>query len=388
MSRRRAAETRSKPRYGHYKTVASHGASVNRYFKTAVALTMLGAVAAAAWIAYTCFVPVAKFAAPRTVSVDRGDSLGVVARRLAAAGVVRSARVMMLYVEVTGGGRNIKPGDYAFAGGERMAEVLRHLVNGDFVVVTVAIPEGATLRQIAERLQQAGLVCARQFEAAARWGPLPAALGLEPLGAEGYLFPATYRFSPHASTGRILAAMLERFYRTLTPRAEERLFELNSSAREMVTLASIIEKEAKVPGERPTIASVFYNRLRLGMPLQSDPTAQYNPQGEIEPAVTAVHTASAYNTYSFAGLPPGPIANPGTSSIMAALYPAHTDYLYFVARNDGTHIFSRTLREHERAIETVRKLNAREAAVKASAPATSAAPLSAATAAATRRHRP
>jgi UPF0755 protein len=120
---------------------------------------------------------------------------------------------------------------------------------------------------------------------------------------------------------------------------------------------------------------VFYNRLRLGMPLQSDPTAQYNPDGEIVAAATAVHTASAYNTYSFAGLPPGPIANPGMSSIMAALYPAHTDYLYFVARNDGTHIFSRTLREHLHAIELVRKLNAQGSALEAQRPAIHAAPL-------------
>ncbi|HVB82608.1 MAG TPA: endolytic transglycosylase MltG [Candidatus Binataceae bacterium] len=347
---------------------------MNRYLKAAAVVAVIGTVAAAVWIAYVCFVPVARFTEPKVVSVNPGDSLGVAARRLASAGVVRNARVMMLYAELAGEGRNLKPGDYAFSGGERIADVLRHLINGDFMVVTVAIPEGATLRQIAERLEESGLVCQGQFEAAARWGRLPAALGLEPLGAEGYLFPATYRFSPHASTGRILAAMLRRFYSALPPQTEERLFELNLSAHELVTLASIIEKEAEVPGERPTIASVFYNRLRLGMPLQSDPTAQYNPQGEIEPAATAVHTASAYNTYSFTGLPPGPIANPGMSSIMAALYPAHTDYLYFVARNDGTHIFSRTLREHERNIEVVRKLNARKTALKAPRPATSAAP--------------
>jgi UPF0755 protein len=347
---------------------------VSRYLKAIAALSTLGVVAAAGWIAYAWLLPVARFATPRIVSVDQGDSLGVVARRLDSAGIVRSARTMMIYAELTGGGRNLKPGDYSFSGGERIADVLRHMVNGDFVVVTVAIPEGATLHQIAERLEEAGLACQGQFEKAARWGPLPAALGLGPLGAEGYLFPATYRFSPHASTGRMLAAMLGRFYSALPSPTEERLFELNLSAHELVTLASIIEKEAKVAGERPTIASVFYNRLRLGMPLQSDPTAQYNPEGEIEPAATAVHTASAYNTYSFAGLPPGPIANPGMLSIMAALYPAHTDYLYFVARNDGTHIFSRTLREHERNIEIVRKLNARETALKAPGPATYAAP--------------
>ncbi|HTQ23870.1 MAG TPA: endolytic transglycosylase MltG [Candidatus Binataceae bacterium] len=349
---------------------------MNRYVKAAAGLVALGAVAAAGWLTYACLIPVPRFMAPRIVSVDPGDSLGSVARRLAAAGVVRSARAMMLYAECTGGGRSLKPGEYAFTGGERVSEVLRHLVNGDFVTVTVAIPEGATLHQIAERLEDAGLVCQRQFEEAARSGPLPAALGLEPLGSEGYLFPATYRFSPHANVERILAAMLGRFYGALPSHTDERLFELNLSPHELVTLASIIEKEAKVAGERPTIASVFYNRLRLGMPLQSDPTAQYNPDGEIEPAATAVHTASAYNTYSFAGLPPGPIANPGMSSIMAALYPAHTDYLYFVARNDGTHIFSRTLREHQRNIEIVRKLNAlnaRESAHGAPTLATGAA---------------
>jgi len=141
---------------------------------------------------------------------------------------------------------------------------------------------------------------------------------------------------------------------------------------QMESAAKILDQ---VAGERPTIASVFYNRIRVGMPLQSDPTAQYNPDGEIEAAATAVHTASAYNTYSFAGLPPGPIANPGMSSIMAALYPAHTDYLYFVARNDGTHIFSRTLREHQHAIEVIRKLNAQGIALKGQRTVIHAAPL-------------
>jgi UPF0755 protein len=347
--------------------------AVNRSIKAAAAVLALGAIAAMAWIAYACLVPVAKFNAPRVVVVNPGDSLGTIARRLASEGVIRSARPMIVYAELSGGGRNLKPGDYAFSGGERLDEVLHHLIVGDFVAVTVAIPEGATLHQIAELLENAGLVCPVQFEEAARWGPMPAALGLEPLGAEGYLFPATYRFSPHASIDRILATMLGRFYSALPSPTAQRLFELNLSPHELVTLASIIEKEAKVAGERLTIASVFYNRLRLGMPLQSDPTAQYNPDGEIEPAAAAVHTASAYNTYSFAGLPPGPIANPGMSSIMAALYPAHTDYLYFVARNDGTHIFSRTLREHEHAIEIVRKLNAQRTALKVQTPARDAA---------------
>ncbi len=174
---------------------------------------------------------------------------------------------------------------------------------------------------------------------------------------EGYLFPATYRFPPSATAETVLAALLERFFAHLTPQVEQRAFDLGLSTRELLTLASIIEKEAKVPAERPLIASVFYNRLRLHMPLQSDPTAQYSFEGIIGPAVQAVHTPSAFNTYDFAGLPPGPIANPGWSSIHAALYPAPTDYLYFVARKDGSHIFSRTLKEHDRAIASIRREN-------------------------------
>jgi UPF0755 protein len=150
--------------------------------------------------------------------------------------------------------------------------------------------------------------------------------------------------------------MLERFYAILTPQVEGRMFELGLNARQLVTMASIIEKEAKVPGERPIIASIFYNRLALGMPLQSDPTAQYNYAGEVEPAAAAIRVRSAFNTYSIPDLPPGPIANPGLDSIQAALYPAHTPYLYFVARKDGTHIFSRSLKEQERAIQQVKRI--------------------------------
>jgi len=216
------------------------------------------------------------------------------------------------------------------------------------------------VHQIAERLAVAGLVCQSDFEQAAHDGPLMQALGLTPLGAEGYLFPATYKFSPHARMPEVMAAMLMRFFQVLSPRAEQRMFDLGLDARALVTMASIVEKEAKIPGERKLIASVFYNRLKLGMPLQSDPTAEYSFEGENESAAAAVRVRSTFNTYAFAGLPPGPIANPGLRSIEAALYPAKTDYLYFVARDDGTHIFSKSFQEHERAIATLRKTVWRE----------------------------
>jgi UPF0755 protein len=312
---------------------------------------------------YYLFAPTARFVPSRVISIRKGESLTTVAHQLADAGVVRSALAFALYSEMSGKAGRLQPGDYAFAGGERVRDVLRHLVNGDFMAVTVTIPEGMTVHQIGQKLEEVGLVCDNEFDAAAFDGKLPQELGLGPLGAEGFLFPATYKFSPLAKnksekTDEILAAMLARFFAVLTPEAEERMFELELTPRELVTLASVIEREAKVPGERPIIASVFYNRLALGMPLQSDPTAQYNFAGETMRAVAAVRAPSAFNTYDFAGLPPGPIANPGLLSIRAALYPAHTDYLYFVARNDGTHIFSRSFKEHERAIEEVRRIAA------------------------------
>jgi UPF0755 protein len=309
---------------------------------------------------YYFFAPTARFVPSRVVSIRKGESLTTVAHQLADAGVVHSALVFAIYAEMSGKAGRLQPGDYAFAGRERVRDVLRHLVNGDFMVVTVTIPEGMTVHQIGEKLEEAGLVCDNEFDAAAFDGerPLLRELGLGPLGAEGFLFPATYKFSPSAKTDEILAAMLQRFFEVLTPEAEERMFELDLTPRELVTLASVIEREAKVPGERPIIASVFYNRLARGMPLQSDPTAQYNFAGETMRAAVAVRALSAFNTYDFAGLPPGPIANPGLSSIRAALYPAHTDYLYFVARNDGTHIFSRSFKEHEHAIEEVRRIAA------------------------------
>ncbi len=309
-------------------------------------------------VRYYWLEPTERFIPPRTVTIRSGDSFRSVADALARAGVIRSRYAMLLYGEITGQARSIKPGDYAFKGGERVPAVLHHLVAGDFVVVTVTIPEGLTLHQIAERLSAAGLVCQPEFEEAARGGPLVRALGLlPPLGAEGFLFPATYKFLPRVTNDQILTAMLSRFFRILTPAVEQRMFNLGLNAREMITMASIIEKEAKVPGERPLIASVFYNRLRIGMPLQSDPTAEYS-LADAGTVVAAVRTPSAFNTYDRAGLPPGPIANPGLESIEAALYPAHSDYLYFVARDDGTHVFSKSFKEHKRAIAMIKRAQA------------------------------
>jgi UPF0755 protein len=314
---------------------------------------ILGASFAA--ISYYWISPTEKFAPPREVTIEKGESFHQIARALADAGVVRSEVALRLYGRMSLTASQIKPGDYAFKGGERIPDVMRHLVKGDFIVVTITIPEGLTVHEIAERVAATGLVCEDEFENAARDGEIVRALGLMPLGAEGYLFPATYKLSPHAKTNDVLVAMLARFYQILTPQVEKRMFEVGLDARRLVTMASIVEKEAKAPSERPLIAGVFYNRLRLNMPLQSDPTAEYQIDGAKESAASAVHTTSAFNTYDFTGLPPGPIANPGLKSIEAALYPTQTDFLYFVARQGGTHVFSKSYDAHRHVIALERK---------------------------------
>jgi UPF0755 protein len=309
--------------------------------------------------AYLFFLPGPPLASPRLVEIKRGQKLRSIAANLERAEVVRSAAALILYARLTGAASRLQPGDYRFAGQETVGQILGHLVSGESIAITVTIPEGLTVRQIGQRLEMARLVCDWNFVHAARTSRLTRALGLPPPGIEGYLFPATYRFTPTATSDDILAALLGRFFEQISPGVEQRAFRMGLTLQQLVTLASIIEKEAKVPAERPLIAGVFYNRLRLHIPLQSDPTAQYSLDGVTGRAVDAVHTGSAFNTYNFAGLPPGPIANPGWDSIHAALYPTPTDYLYFVARKDGTHVFSRTLKEHDRAIASLRKVNFR-----------------------------
>src|SRR5271154_5342805 len=325
--------------------------------RLAAAILVIAIVAGAAYAALSFFWlnPTERFAPPREVTIEKGESFRQIARALADAGVVRSELALRMYGRMSRTASQIKPGDYAFKGGERIPDVMRHLVKGDFIVVTIAIPEGLTVHEIAERLASTGLVCEDEFENAARNGEIVRALGLMPLGAEGYLFPATYKFSPHATVNDVLAAMLSRFYQVLTPKVEERMLEVGLDARRLVTMASIVEKEAKAPDERPLIAGVFYNRLRLGMPLQSDPTAQYDLDGDQEAAEDAGHTEPPFTPSVSAGWPPGPIANPGLKSIQAALNPTPTDYLYFVAREGGTHVFSKSYDEHRHAIALERK---------------------------------
>jgi UPF0755 protein len=216
---------------------------------------------------------------------------------------------------------------------------------------SIVVPEGFTVRQIAARLAANGLVDEKEFLRLARDRDTLAALKIPAASAEGFLFPDTYRFDRTMDTRTILKTMTDRFQVKVTGGMIEQARAQGLGAREWVTLASIIEKETGRKDEMPLVSAVFRNRLRIGMPLQSDPTVIYGIEN-FDGNLTRKHLErqNPYNSYLNRGLPPGPICNPGTDALAAALNPAPVDYLYFVSRNDGSHQFSATLAEHGRAV--------------------------------------
>jgi UPF0755 protein len=228
--------------------------------------------------------------------------------------------------------------------------ILKKLVDGDVDYQRFVLPEGYSIFQAAELLEQKGYLKRDEFLAACSDPAILQRFDIKGASVEGYLYPATYNLTRGGSAEQLLAQMLgqfEKMYGETVGSDQNRQL----SRHEVVTLASMVEKEAVSPEEKPLISSVFHNRLRLGMPLQSDPTAVYGVRafsGKVTKADIQRHTP--YNTYLIKGLPPGPIGNPGVGAIKAALHPADTHYLYFVARQDGTHQFSRTLDEHNRAV--------------------------------------
>jgi UPF0755 protein len=285
---------------------------------------------------------------PRVVLIRPNSGTLGIASALKEAGVIRS-RLAFLAVAVTRGThRRLLAGEYEFAPGIPLLEIVRRLEQGRGLVHQVTIPEGLAGQQIAELLADRGLVDRDRFVGLIRDRETLGRFGLEGESLEGYLFPDTYRLIKGLSEEAIVQRMVRRFQGMFGPEEQARAKELRMTVPEVVTLASLIEREAQVPEERPLISAVFHNRLRRGMPLQSDPTVMYalsRFSGKLTKA--NLQARSPYNTYLRQGLPPGPIANPGRASIMAALYPASSRYLYFVSKNDGTHAFSTTLRDHD-----------------------------------------
>lgn len=286
------------------------------------------------------------------IDIAPGSSLIRVADELQQKNIIRQALILRLLAKWNGQEQQIQAGKYLFSTPATPADVLDRLVRGDVIRVGLTIPEGFTLRQIARRIAESGFGDQATLLELAYDADFIAALGVEATSLEGYLFPETYNFVPGTSERSLLRMMVEQFYRTLTDEIREAAQQLGLTLHEHVTLASLIEKETGLTEEMPLIASVFHNRLEANMRLQTDPTAVYDLEDFSGP-VTRAHLSnpSPYNTYLIRGLPPGPIASPGLAALKAAVFPAITDYYYFVSKRDGSHHFSRNLKEHNQAIQ-------------------------------------
>jgi UPF0755 protein len=293
--------------------------------------------------------------APARVIIPRGASFGQATDSLAGAGLVGYPKIFRLYGRVTGGDRNIKPGTYLLKHGTPWSDIISALNGGHGLVNTVTVPEGYTISQITPLLAKTLKVPADSVTAAMSDTALLARLDLPNKTLEGYLFPDTYAFPVGTTARQAVREMVYSFERRWRPDWDSSAADLKINRNDLVTMASIVEKEARVPEERPVIAAVYYNRLKRGMLLQADPTVQYALGHHVGRVLYKDLTIdSPYNTYVYKGLPPGPVASPGVASLAAAANPANVPYLYFVASRDGHHEFRMTLEEHSDAVREVR----------------------------------
>ncbi len=280
-----------------------------------------------------------------------GEGPDALSARLADRGLINSIWRFKLLSRLKTADKTIKVGEYKLSPGMSPAELLDILTSGRVNLHRLTIPEGYDLKQVAARIEQAGFMKAEDFLGEACNAEFAHQLGINANSFEGYLFPDTYYLPAGITARRIISIMVKRFHQQFNPQWYRRAAELNMTVHQVVTLASIIEKETGDASERPLISSVFHNRLRKKMRLESDPTVIYGLK-EFDGNLTRKHlrTYSPYNTYRIKGLPPGPIANPGAEALKAALFPAKTNYLYFVSKKDGTHHFSTNIKEHNRAV--------------------------------------
>ena len=289
------------------------------------------------------------------VIIPRGASFANAADSLSKANLVGWKKVFRLYARVTGGDRNIKPGTYLIKHGTPWKDIISALNGGHGLVNTITIPEGYSIAQITPLLARTLRVPADSVTAAVRDTSMLARLDVPVPTLEGYLFPDTYAFPVGTTARQAVREMVYEFERRWKPEWDSSAADLKINRNDLVTMASIVEREARLPEERPVIAAVYYNRLQKGMLLQADPTVQYALGHHVERVLYKdLTTESPYNTYTHKGLPPGPIASPGVASLAAAANPASVPYLYFVAGRDGHHEFRTTLQEHTSAIRQVR----------------------------------
>jgi UPF0755 protein len=293
-------------------------------------------------------------AAEQFVEIPAGSGTAAMGRRLADAGVVRDPSVFRVAVWLRGAGRRLQAGEYRFDRPMTPAEVVDRIARGDVYVRSITFREGLTIRQMAELFEAKGFGRAAEFVAATRDASLVREIHPDARDLEGYLFPETYALPRRATAEQLVGRMVAAFEKTLTPELRAQAAARGLSVREFVTLSSIVEKETGRAEERRMVAAVYSNRLKIGMGLQCDPTVIYALEraGRYTGNLTRedLKFESPYNTYRYAGLPPGPIASPGRASLEAVARPADVPYLYFVSRNDGSHAFASTLDEHNRNV--------------------------------------
>lgn len=325
---------------------------IRRWVLAIGVMGLLGAAIAIAVVGRQLAPLAADPADPRVFLVEHGASLAEVTRQLEEAQLIRNALATEWLGRFRGDAGRLRSGEYELASHWTPGAILTHLRSGPVYTYEVVLPEGIDATGVAKRLEAAGVVDAEAFLEVVRNPETTDALGLGGDSLEGYLFPETYRMPRNLPAVRVAQVLTNQFAETwkeLEPVASER----NMSMHEVVTLASIIEKETAAPEERPLIASVFHNRLRRGMRLESDPTVIYGIP-DFDGNLRRLHLEdpnNPYNTYKHPGLPPGPIANPGAAALRAAVEPAESEYLFFVSRNDGSHAFSRTYSEHKKLVD-------------------------------------
>ncbi len=320
---------------------------------TLILLVILTAGAAGMWIDLQNFArrPAGSEDTPVVISVVSGQSLNRVADELRRHGIISSGLRFRLLAHLRGEDKLLKAGEYALTSTMTPLQVLDALVRNKVLLHRLTVPEGFNHTQIAAEIARLELADAAAFLSLVNDPSLAAGLGHRVASLEGYLFPDTYYFPKGVTPRRIVETMVGHFNAQFSQAWRQRSERLNMTVHQVVTLASIIEKETGDPRERPLISSVFHNRLKKKMRLESDPTVIYGLK-DFDGNLTRNHllTPSPYNTYLIAGLPPGPIANPGRAAIEAALFPVQSDFLYFVSKQDGTHTFSKTYREHSAAV--------------------------------------
>lgn len=330
-----------------------------RIAKAGVGLSLLLLLVGIIWLVRDLYEPLTLPAQNVFFDVEKGMGTKAVARSLEEKGLIRAKLPFLTAYQLFFAPRKIKAGEYAFFSPVRAKDILKNLVEGKVYLRAVTIPEGLTAGEIAPLLGPL-LADGEEGLLAAFHNPAPiASSDPEATDLEGYLFPETYYFPRGVSSEEAVRSMVAQFSHVFGQSWRERAHSLGVSVRQAVTLASLVEKETSMPAERPLVSAVFHNRLRLGMKLDCDSTIIFALKqtglftGNLSKKDMALD--SPYNTYLYAGLPPGPICNPGRGSLEAALFPSRESYLYFVSRNDGSHHFSRTFAEHQAAVRKFQK---------------------------------